>query len=50
LERNYKERAKNYSSSKLDAMSPGRREQALKKKDRLEAAYEFLRKKIDKES
>ena len=50
LERNYKERLRNYSTAKLDAMGEGKREQALKKKDRLEKAYEFLREQVDKQT
>lgn len=50
LERNYKERLRNYSTAKLDAMGEGKREQALKKKDRLEMAYEFLRERVDKQT
>ena len=42
LERNYKERAENYSESKLEQMSPSKRRIALDKKQRLEQAYQFL--------
>ena len=31
-------------------MSPGKREQALEKKERLEKAYEYLRSSLDKET
>ncbi|MBT3635926.1 MAG: hypothetical protein HN531_03235, partial [Opitutae bacterium] len=50
LERNYKERVRNYSPTKLEGMSEARREQAMKKKDRLEVAYEFLRERVDKQT
>ena len=50
LERNYKERLRNYSPAKLEGMSEARREQAMKKKDRLEVAYEFLQERIDKQT
>ncbi|MBT3638082.1 MAG: membrane protein insertase YidC [Opitutae bacterium] len=50
LERNYKERLRNYSPTKLEGMSEARREQAMKKKDRLEVAYEFLQERIDKQT
>jgi len=50
LERNYKERLRNYSPAKLEGMSEARREQAMKKKDRLEVAYEFLRERVDKQT
>ena len=42
LKRNYEIRSKNYTDSKLDEMNPGKRRQALDKKDRLEQAFQFL--------
>ena len=42
LRRNYEIRSKNYTDSKLDEMNPGKRRQALDKKDRLEQAFQFL--------
>ncbi|MEK9632528.1 MAG: YidC/Oxa1 family membrane protein insertase, partial [Opitutae bacterium] len=50
LEKNYRERLKNYSPSKLEGMTEARRKQAEKKKERLETAYEFLRERIDKQT
>ena len=50
LERNYGERMGNYTSTKLEGMSEGKREQALQKKKRLEVAYEFLREQADKQT
>ena len=50
LEKNYKEKSQNYTSARLDSMSPGKREQALEKKERLEKAYEYLRSSLDKET
>ena len=50
LEKNYRERLKNYSPSKLEGMTEARRKQAEKKKDRLEVAYEFLRERVDKQT
>ena len=42
LERNYKERADNYSESRLEEMSASKRRIALDKKQRLEQAHQFL--------
>ena len=42
LERNYKERADNYSDIKLEEMSSSKRRIALDKKQRLEQAHQFL--------
>lgn len=42
LERNYKERAENYSDFKLEEMSSSKRRIALDKKQRLEQAHQFL--------
>jgi len=42
LERNYKERADNYSDFKLEEMSSSKRRIALDKKQRLEQAHQFL--------
>ena len=50
LERNYGERMGNYTSTKLEGMSEGKREQALQKKKRLDVAYEFLREQVDKQT
>ena len=50
LEKNYRERLKNYSPSKLEGMTEARRKQAEKKKERLETAYEFLRERVDKQT
>jgi YidC/Oxa1 family membrane protein insertase len=50
LERNYKERLQNYSPTKLEGMSEGRRKQAMEKKNRLDVAYEFLRERVDKQT
>ena len=48
LERNYKERADNYSESKLEEMSASKRRIALDKKQRLERAHQFLFDLVDK--
>ena len=50
LERNYQERLQNYTENKLEQMSPGKKEQALEKKDRLEKAYQFLLERVNKQS
>jgi len=42
LEKNYKDRALNYSDSRLAEMNSGKRRQALDKKQRLEQAHQFL--------
>jgi YidC/Oxa1 family membrane protein insertase len=42
LEKNYKERALNYSESRMDSMNPAKRRQALDKKQRLEQAHQYL--------
>ena len=42
LEKNYKERASNYTDSRLQEMNAGKRRQALEKKERLEQAKQFL--------
>lgn len=48
LERNYKERADNYSESRLEEMSASKRRIALDKKQRLEQAHQFLSDLVNK--
>ena len=48
LERNYKQRADNYSESRLEEMSASKRRIALDKKQRLEQAHQFLSDLVNK--
>ncbi len=50
LEENYKQRLLHYEESKLEGMSPSKRRSSLEKKERLQAAYEFLITLTDKQS
>ena len=48
LERNYKQRADNYSETRLEEMSASKRRIALDKKQRLEQAHQFLSDLVNK--
>ena len=48
LEKNYRERLKNYSPSKLEGMTEASKQP--RKKEKLETAYEFLLERIDKQT
>jgi hypothetical protein len=50
LERLYKERLSHYSDNKLAEMSSSKRKVSLKKKEKTEQAYEFLRERLSKDT